>query len=235
MLYRRKIMYKSRLVTEIGRAEHAMGGIRFVIIASLILSAMSGYVVFNKVTCRGFSPVQRLYYSQFRTAFIKDAVSITKFGTYAVITRSVTDLKTKKAKILFCREHELSARSDAAGNVRFDSAGIPLVALKNSVPVDKKGFTFEERELEHNWIYRRFADQIFGREFYELFYPAIFVALIVFATVAGGLKAVSSRKLAQKIAGRLLRGTRLLTPAEYARKMKSAGGIGIVVRPREEE
>jgi hypothetical protein len=225
-------MSGSYVFSEKGRARRAGKEVYLLFfIVSLLLAFGGGYALFNYYTFNNLSPLQRVYYYQFRDSFARRFNSFSKTANYALFTRVVTDPKTKKEDIFICPEIEMSPKLNDAGKVVFSKDGIPQFLLKGDVPVDKGKFIFGKRELNNEFAYNFFKTKIYDSGYEEFLYiPAIF-GLFVFGFSFFGMELFRNKNLAKKLEGDFLRGTRLLSPKEYCREMRNADGIGIVIQP----
>ena len=209
---------------------------RFVPLALLISGTVGliiGFLIFNFYTYRNLSPLQRFYFGQYSRAYLTP--SLLKYGRYKILMYQAISPETKKKDWHACRESELLVKTDDHGNVDFDENLKPLFYLKNEVKYEKDSFVFYRDKIEHKWAYDFFSNNIYQADLHELFYVPAGGTFFSFVFVFAGLSALNRKRLDKNLKGKFERGTQMLSPREYTRKMKKADGIGINIFPVQEE
>lgn len=194
---------------------------------SIVFSLAVGFAAFKYITYGNLSPFQRFYFGQFVKSFINQPRSSAK-GNYRILVYQAIDPQTKKKDLFLCLENHLSAKTDDDGNVLFDGNKNPQFFIKEDVPYEKGSFTFYPDKIEHGRAHNFFAQSVYKADFLEFFYFPAGGAAFSFVFVLTGLCAFRKKRLKKVLEGKYIRGTQMLSPAQYAREMKKeADGLGI--------
>jgi Type IV secretion-system coupling protein DNA-binding domain len=199
------------------------------LVISGIVGIATGLLIFNYYTYRNFSALQRFYFGQFSKSYL--TTDLFKHGQYKILMYQAINPETKKKDWYACRENDLVAKTDESGDVLFDKNHNPLFLIKNEVKYIKDSYMFYPEKIEHKWAYEFLSKQIFRSDLPELFYVPAGGTFFSFIFAFAGLCTLNKKRLDKALKGKYIRGTRLLSPQEYAREMKDAEGIGIDIYP----
>lgn len=219
------------MFSEEGRARREGRGVLALLAAlCLFVSIVGGYVVYVGFVKHNLTPLQRVYLPRYYHSAWRSLLPFNLNSPYPVLSRTTTDPKTKKDKISRCLEFEVDPVLNDDGMVSRTSQGYPDFRLKPEYATQMKPFIWDKVVAQDKGMHDWFRDYIYdGKEAYELFYPSLATALFIFIPGMGGASIFQRRRVKRVLKGRVVRGTRELTPGQYARSHAHDDGIGLEV------
>lgn len=193
----------------------------------LVVGLMSGYAVHRYWIGSNLTPLQRVYFPQYLKSAVRGALPGAR-SHYTTLARTVTNPRTRKDISLAVQDHEINAVFDEEGYIRRDERGYPLLLLKPEV--ERKKYEWARplwRDAErYEWLRDNFYE---GQGPLEIYRPAWLGGLFVFLFGTGALGALDLFAQRRYLKGEAVRGTRQLSPKEYAREHRKKTGYGIKV------
>lgn len=190
--------------------------------------------IFVVITCVwvrtrfGYLPLQRLYLSQYVRASIKSVIPRKRPSNYTLLIRVVANNTNHPDITVGCTDTEVTPVRDESGRVQFDAKLGPFFRLKEGIP--HKYFYWGTVAQSDGQMYVWLRDHIYnGHSLIGLYwicflpFPAIVIAGMILSVK------VDLRINREYEEGRLLRGIRLLSHAEYAIESKRSAGLGLPV------
>lgn len=222
---------RAALFTEEGRVARAGRRLlMFFAIFWLVVSVAGGYLSFRYYTRANMTMLQKLYLPAYFHSAWRSHVPFNPKSEYWLLVRYVANPKTGHDAELLCRDEEVVAILDDDGRIHITEQGIPDIRLKQSYFEQSKKFAWDRKKLDDGYAYTLLREHVYGGDdAYKLFYPSLLaVGLIFFPGMIGG--SIVKRQITRRyLRGRQLRGTRELTPKEYARIHRKDTGIGLEV------
>jgi hypothetical protein len=193
----------------------------------LFVGAASAYGVHRYWIRSNLTPLQRVYFKQYLKSAAWGTLPNSRSG-YIMLTRTVTDPRTKKDVSLAVRDDEINPVFDDEGYIQLDKGGYPLLLLKPGVEhKEYRWLPTSNRDAEmYKWLRGNFYE---GQSLLEIYRPAWLGGLLVFFLGTGGLGALDLFAQRRYLKGEAIRGTRELRPKEYAREHRRETGYGIKV------
>lgn len=229
-------MPQSHLFHEEGRARRGSKlGLLLFTAFWLLTSCAVAYAVFKYHTKPNLSPLQRVYFSDYRASALLSLNPFDTKSTYTLLTRDGINPKTGQLEPLACRDEEVIPVFGGDGQFQLDRKGMPVLRLKEFYFRQSKRFYWDlitaSDKAMNKWLRGYFYE---GRSLKKIFLPSVLSGVLVFASGMGGALSFERRRIKRYLRGRVIRGTRELTPKEYARELrKRADGVGLEVLAQE--
>jgi hypothetical protein len=207
----------------------------------LPLAIAAGLLVWNCVTRPGMTPLQRLYLSEFRHSALSPGrfINSQSASSYLLLMRDEVVSKSRETTTYLCVDEDVFPKLSPEGGLVRGADGNPIFFIR--VDHKQKTFRWDRKNLSDKWMNDWFARRIYGVEsFWEIFFPSVGTGVGTFffglLSVNFGVRSVMRRRIRRRLAGKHLRGTRLLRPREYARQFAMADGVGVMARdPRPDD
>lgn len=194
-------------------------------VVMLLLAGAGGFVIYRYWVANSLTTLQRIYFKQYFKSSYRSYLSNSK-SHYTTLARVVTDPLTKNDVSLAILDDEIEPQLDDNGRMKFDKRHYPMILLKAGV--EHKQFLWQETMTADATAYQWFRKTIYeGKSIPRIWSPAWLGGLLIFV---GGLLGFSSiDAFAQKryLKGETIRGTRDLSPKEYAGQHKKVDGYGV--------
>ena len=176
----------------------------------------------------GYLPLQRLYLSQYVKASISSLIPRKRSSKYTLLLRVVEGSSSHPEIILGCTDAEVNPVRDETGRVKFDPKLGPFFSLKEGVP--HKYFYWGSVSQTDSQMYLWLRDRIYhGHSLIGLYWICFLpFPVVVIAGMIASVK-IDLRINREYEEGKLLRGIRLLSHAEYARESDQVNGLGLLV------
>lgn len=176
----------------------------------------------------GYLPLQRLYLSQYVKASVTSLIPRKRTSKYTLLLRVVGGNSNHPDITLGCTDAEVIPVRDETGRVKFDPKLGPFFRLKEGVP--HKYFYWGTVSQTDAQMYLWLRDHIYSGHSLAGLYWICFLPFpaIVIAGMIASVK-IDLRINREYEEGRLLRGIRLLSHAEYASESEQSNGLGLPV------
>jgi hypothetical protein len=224
------------LFTEEGRTRFVNASGRYAAYALLwlLLSLAAGVGTYLLYVRGNLTPMQQVYYPQYFTSAwrstMRGVLPLISKSTYVVLVGETYDPRTKESRYRAVTEDEVAAVLDAEGYVARDRDGMPRLLIRDDVAY-KRVFWYRKLASDAR-RYEFFRDGFFeGQSFMKMLAPSLAAFLGLFLCGLGATVSFDVLQNRRYLRGELVRGPRLLSPREYARRFRRAGGLGIKVRP----
>ncbi len=216
-------------LTEEGRtrSKNAARRISAYAVVMLLLGGAGAYVIHRYWVASSLTTLQRIYFKQYLKSSYRSYLPNSR-SHYTTLARVVTDPATKKDISLAVRDDEIEPQLDEQGRIKFDKKHYPMIALKSGI--EHKQYSWLESTSPDAIAYQWFRDTIYeGHSIPIIWCPAWLGALLIF--FSGTISLTSLDMFAQRryLKGEAIRGTRQLSPEQYAREHQKANGYGIRV------
>lgn len=123
---------------------------------------------------------------------------------------------------------------DEDGYIHQTPDGMPDVRLKAAYAPQTKKFYWDwptvKDSIARAWLRDRYYE---GKTVIEFYHPAALCGGLLFVSGMGGAFGFRRYRIKRLLMGRVLRGTRELTPKQYAKEMRRETGVGIEVFTQE--
>jgi hypothetical protein len=241
-------MPKAHLFSEEGRAGRGSNVYLLAFTALwLAISCAAGYVYFHNFTKADLTTLQRVYWPQYWWGSLKATLlPFEPKSTYVVLTRDLAERPADRKSGVkdggkndagkgqpvtrACLDEEITAYYDEDGYIHKDPNGMPALRLKEAYLPETKKFYWDRPTVKDSIARVWFRDRIYeGKTVTEFYYPAALCGGLLFVSGMGGAFGFRRRRIKRLLQGKVLRGTRELTPKEYAKEMRRETGIGIEV------
>jgi uncharacterized protein YneF (UPF0154 family) len=201
----------------------------------LMTSVFGGYLVYERYTKANLTALQRVYLPEYNKSARRSFLPLlTPRSNYWVLIRIVPNPTTKKDDIFICHDEEVVPIFDDDGKIQLTKDGLPNIAIKKNVAPQLKKYGWDNWLLSDKDAYALLRHHIFeGKHAYELLYPSLLGAVIIFIPGMVGASIIKRRLTRRYLRGQPIRGTRELTPKEYERLHRRDTGIGLEVLPHE--
>lgn len=179
----------------------------------------------------GYLPLQRLYLSQYIKTSIKSFIPHKRPSRFTLLVTIIDDLASGQERVIACTDDQVTPIRDDSGRVKFDPKLGPFFRLHDGIP--HKYFYWTTVVQTDSEMYAWMRDHIYdGHSLISLYWMCFVpLPLILIAGMIASVK-LDVRINREYEEGHLLRGIRLLKPAEYAREMRETSGLGLpVFRP----
>lgn len=245
-------MPRAFLFSEEGRAGR---GLNLLLALFLVLwfavSWVAGYWYFRSVTKGNFTALQSVYWNQYwQSSWRASFIPFEPKSTHFILLRDVKGRplargsgqngrnsgagRTERAEAKICLDEEVTAVYDEAGYIHRREDGMPDVRLESTFAPGTERFYWDKWTVKDSIARAKFRDLIYqGRTVTQIYRPAALCGGLVFASGLGAAFALRRRRIRLLLRGKALRGTRLLTPRQYAREMRHETGVGIEAYPQE--
>ncbi len=192
-----------------------------------LLAGFGSYAIHRYWVTNNLTTLQRVYFKQYLKSSYRSYLTNSK-SHYTTLARVVTDPRTKKDISLAVRDEEIVPQLDEAGRIKFDQRHYPILLLKSAV--ENKQFSWLESITPDAVAYQWFRDTIYeGHSIPSIWCPAWLGGLLIFILGTVGLSMIDSFAQRRYLKGEAIRGTRQLSPEQYAREHKKQEGYGIRV------
>lgn len=173
-------------------------------------------------------PLQRIYLVSYVAAAVKATVSKSSQGKYVLLVRTEVDPPTSKDAFLRVTDEQTEPVVDEDGGIKRDPKRGLVFALKAGVPA--KHFFWRTGRGSDRVMYQWMRGDIYdGQGLLGLTASALITGGMIFGSGLWVTIARDRRANKRYEQGRQIRGTRLQSPREYARKCGSETGIGLRV------
>jgi len=176
----------------------------------------------------GYLPLQRLYLNQYVKASISSLIPRKRTSRYTLLLRVVEAGPSHPEITSGCTDAEVIPVRDETGRVKFDPQLGPFFRLNEGVP--HRYFYWGSVSQADGQMYLWLRDHIYnGHSLIGLYWICFLpFPLVVIAGMIASVK-IDLRINREYEEGRLLRGIRLLSRAEYARESDQIDGLGLPV------
>jgi hypothetical protein len=242
---------KAYLFSEEGRAGRGSNVYRVIfIVLWLVVSCAAGYGYFHNFTKANLTALQRVYWPQYWWGSLKASlIPFEPESTYAVLKRELAEQPTARKGgtrdgnknngksqpvVRACLDEEITAVYDEDGYIHINPDGLPALSLKEEYLPETKQVYWDRPTVKDSIARAWFRDRIYeGKSVREFYYPAALCGGLVFVSGMCGAFGFRKYRVKRLLQGRVLRGTRELTPKEYANETRGVTGIGIEVFTQE--
>jgi hypothetical protein len=245
-------MPKAYLFSEEGRA--GRGSNVYLLIFTvlwLLVSCAAGYAFFHTHTKGNFTTLQRVYWPQYRWGSLRATfLPFEPQSTYFVLMRELAERPTDRKSGVkdgnkndagkgqperrVCFDEHITAIYDEDGYIHRNADGMPALKLKTDYVPETKLFYWDRPKVKDSIARAWFRDRIYqGKTATEFYYPAALCGGLLFVSGMGGAFGLRRYQIKRLLQGKVLRGTRELTPKEYASEMRRETGVGIEVFTQE--
>lgn len=227
-----------KFFTEEGRTRLKNAGRRYAVyvLVWLVLSTAAGVGTYFLYVRGNLTPMQRVYLPQYFTSAwrssLRGAFPLVSKSYYVVLVAETYDPRTKRSRYWAVTEGEAAAVLDEDGYVARGRDGMPRFLIRQDVDYRR---VFWNRTLDGDARrYEFFREGFFeGQSFTKMLAPSLAAFLGLFACGLGATFSADVLQNRRYLRGELVRGPRLVSPREYARRFRRARGLGIEVRPVE--
>ena len=245
-------MPKAYLFSEEGRAGRGSNVYRVIFtVLWLAVSCAAGYGYFHNFTKANLTTLQRVYWPQYWKGSLKATfIPFEHKSTYTVLTRDLAerpddrkggakdgnknDAGKAQPVTRTCLDEEITAYYDEDGFIHTDPNGMPALRLKDAYLPETKKFYWDTTVVKDSIARAWFRDHIYeGETATEVCYSAALCGGLLFVSGMGGAFGLRRYRIKRLLQGKVLRGTRELTPREYAKEMRRETGVGIEVFTQE--
>ncbi len=196
-------------------------------VVMLLVAGAGGYAIHKYWVTSNLTTLQRVYFKQYLKSSYRSYLPNSR-SHYTTLARVVTDPDTKKNFSLAVRNNEIEPQLDEEGRIKFDKRHYPIILLKSGI--EHKQYSWLETLNPDAMAYQWFRDTIYeGQSISIIWRPAWLGGLLIFLLGTIGLTTldVSAQRLYLK--GEAIRGTRGLSPKQYAREHRKENSYGIRV------
>jgi hypothetical protein len=222
-------MPSGNLFTEEGRTRFRNFGLRLwsYLLAFLALGVIVGALVFAHWTHGGMGPLERLYFRQYMKATVTSWALPNQPGKYVLL------VSEREGTSIWVTDELVHPVLDDQGKVLRDKNGW-LFKPYSGTEIDRP--QWRRAQVRNSEMERWFRRSIYGGTgLPALFVPAL-VACLVVALIGASAAVMVDQRLNRKYEeGKKLRGSRLVSPAQYERELEGADGLGLLVRSMELE
>jgi len=218
-------MASHNLFTEEGRTRLRNFGLRLrsYLIVFLILGLLAGAFWFSNRTRGEMGALERLYFRQYAKATAMSWISPARPGKYTLLTSGAIGVTDEL--VYQVRDEQGRPARNQYGWVFKPHAGVRIEEPRWRLVRAAHG-------AMESWLRKN----IYGGESLPgLFAPAIAVCLLITTAGTAIALAIDQRVNRTYEKGNRLRGNRLVEPAEYAKEVKGADGLGLVVKSTKPE
>jgi len=222
-------MPSGNLFTEEGRTRFRNFSLRLwsYLLVFLALGAIVGASVFAHWTLGGMGLFERLYFRQYIKATATSWALPNRQGKYVLL---VSD---RNGTSIWVTGELVHPVMDQQGKVLRDRYGW-LFKPYSGVEIDRP--QWRRAQVRNAEMERWFRYSIYGgTRLPALFVPALVSCLVVALMGAAASIMVDQRLNRKYEEGKKLRGSRLVSPAQYERELKGADGLGLLVKAMEPE
>ncbi|HEY6803750.1 MAG TPA: hypothetical protein VI306_09245 [Pyrinomonadaceae bacterium] len=194
-------------------------------VVMFLVSGVGGFVIYRYWVANSLTTLQRIYFKQYFKSSYRSYLSNSR-SHYTTLTRVVTDPRTNKDVSLAVVDDEVEAQLDEQGRLKFDKQHYPIILLKAGI--DHKQFSWQETITPDATAYQWFRNTIYNGESIPLTWsPAWLGGLLIFVVGTIGLSSVDALAQKRYLKGEAIRGTRDLSPKQYARQNQKADSYGV--------
>ncbi|HEX7312916.1 MAG TPA: hypothetical protein VF297_03300 [Pyrinomonadaceae bacterium] len=245
-------MPKAYLFSEEGRAGRGSNIFLVAFTALWILvSCAAGFAYFHNFTKANLTTLQRVYWPQYWWGSLKAAfIPFEPKSKYAVLMRELVERPADRKSgtkdggkndagkaqpvVRACLNEEITADYDEDGYIHKNPDGTLALLLKAAYVPETKQVYWDKPTVKDSIARAWFRDHIYeGKSVTEFYYPAALCGGLLFVSGMGGAFGFRRYRIKRLLRGKVLRGTRELTPKEYAREMRRETGVGIEVFTQE--
>jgi len=192
-----------------------------------LFAGAASYAIHRYWVAGSLTTLQRVYFKQYLKSSYRSYLPHSR-SHYTTLARFVTDPRTKKDVSLAVRDDEIEPQLDEYGRIRFDKKHYPLIALKSGT--EHKQFSWLETTTPDAVAYQWFRDTIYeGQSIPIIWRPAWLGGLLIFFAGTIGLTTLDTFAQRRYLKGEAIRGTRELSPKQYAREHQRENSYGIRV------
>ena len=220
---------KLGFLTEEGltRSKNAVRRIGAYAVVMVLFAGVGGWVIHRYWVSENLTLLQQVYFKQYWKSSWKSTL-LTRKSRYAIATRTVTDPITKKEVKLAVSDNEILPKVDDEGHLQYDQRHYPIITIKDGV--EHKRFYWSDDILPdivaYNWFHKAIYEE---QSLIDMWRPAWLGAILIFIFGTIGLTTLDALAQRLYLKGEAIRGTRELSPKQYAREHRKEIGYGINV------
>ena len=193
----------------------------------LLVAGAGGYALHKYWVASNLTTLQRVYFKQYLKSGYRSYLTNSR-SHYTTLARVVTDPHTKKDMSLAVRNDEIEPQLDEEGRIKFDKRHYPIILLKSGI--EHKQYSWLETMSLDAMAYQWFRDTIYeGQSISIIWRPAWLGGLLIFLLGTIGLTTLDASAQRLYLKGEAIRGTRGLSPKQYAREHQKENSYGIRV------
>jgi len=223
-------------LTEEGRTKRKNTIRRICVYATLmfLVAGACGYLIHRYWVSPSLTPLQRVYFKQYAKATFRSYIKNSR-SRYTTLNETVRDPSNGKEYVFPASDEHINPVLDEAGRIKFDEAHNPKFQLKPNME-EVKRLGWDEAIVNdlyaYGWFKRMFYD---GKSILDTWRPAWLASLLLFISGMVFLIALDVFANRRYLKGEPIRGTKKLTPREYARKHRKDTGIAVTTYRQESE
>lgn len=202
----------------------------FWLIGGLVVSIITFIFSYQAYMYLFWTEQEQFYFPQFVWASWTSFIEVPSESQYLFLRIEVEDKKQQNGvKKVFPQNEFVRFERNSEGKLLFQSNGKPRPIFICPDPSQVK-FEWSEGSFLNREVCTSLQSNVYGgHNLIRVSAVPLFITLCVFGSITQCIFFIDSQKQQKFLQGEFVRGTRLLTPREYAQEMTDCDGIGIPV------